>query len=316
MPIKTWNAGDVVNASDLNGNFALTGRFGGTGSDGPLSISSGTTTIDLAGQALVVKNYTSISITGTGALAFINPHANGSLIVLRSQGNVTITSSATRAIDLRNLGATGGSTVSGTTNQNGNDGNPGKCGMFLCDSGKKGVGSTAGNGGSTATFQGIPADSQYIWKYPFIWVGAGGGSGGVIGNGSGSSATSGKGGRAAGSMIIECGGALNFTGTIDASGEAGGNASAPSSPPNSGGGGGGSGGDVLIPYNSLTANSGTINVSAGAGGSGAGNWGSCGAGGGGANGNSAGNPGNNSIPDTGGAGATGTSLVFQNTTIS
>src|SRR6185436_3818576 len=84
------------------------GTFGGDGSDGALSIAAGTTSIDLAGAKTVVKNYTSIAITGTGALAFTNPHANGTTIILKSQGAVTISSSATRAIDLRSLGCTGG----------------------------------------------------------------------------------------------------------------------------------------------------------------------------------------------------------------
>ena len=90
------------------------GTFGGDGSDGALSISSGTTTIDLSSAAITIKNYTSISITGTGALAFSNPATTGSIVILKSQGNVTITSSATRAIDLRSLGIPGGGGVQRT----------------------------------------------------------------------------------------------------------------------------------------------------------------------------------------------------------
>src|ERR1035437_3459937 len=52
-------------------------KFGGTGADGALAISSGTTTIDCANAAKVIKNYSSISITGTGTLAFSNPNTNG-----------------------------------------------------------------------------------------------------------------------------------------------------------------------------------------------------------------------------------------------
>ena len=50
MARKIWNAGDQVTAVDLNGNF----KFGGTGSDGALSISSGTTTLS-AGSAAYLE---------------------------------------------------------------------------------------------------------------------------------------------------------------------------------------------------------------------------------------------------------------------
>ena len=115
------------------------GSFGGNGSDGLLKISSGTTTIDLANAAIVVKNYTHIEITGTAALAFSNPHANGTLIWLRSQGDVIITSSAAAAINGDSMGGAGGA--------GGNGGDPATNGT----DGTDGIGTTitvdAGNGG-------------------------------------------------------------------------------------------------------------------------------------------------------------------------
>ena len=42
-------------------------KYGGDGSDA-LSISSGTTTVDLGGARVYILNYSSISITGTGKL--------------------------------------------------------------------------------------------------------------------------------------------------------------------------------------------------------------------------------------------------------
>src|SRR4051794_9740770 len=109
MTRHVWAAGDQLNAADLNGNFF----FGGSGADGALSISSGTTTIACGGAAYVERNYSSISITGTGALAFSGLNtAAGTTAVLRSQGNATITSSATRAIDLRGAGGGPGSALS------------------------------------------------------------------------------------------------------------------------------------------------------------------------------------------------------------
>ncbi|MBI3887537.1 hypothetical protein HY310_00525, partial [Candidatus Microgenomates bacterium] len=80
-------------------------KFGGTGANGALVITSGTTTINLGGLAVFTKNYTSISITGTGKLAFSNPHTNGTIIILKSQGNVVLTSSDAAMIDASGMGA-------------------------------------------------------------------------------------------------------------------------------------------------------------------------------------------------------------------
>lgn len=186
-------AGDSGKVAKLGAEGTIHSTFirrGGTGADGALSTSSGTTTLSFASANILEKNYTSISITGTAAIAFSNPHANGSMCIMRSQGDVTITSSATRAIDLRLMGAAGGAGyVSGT---------------YVC----------------------------------------------------------GDGGRGAGAIWIDCGGALNFTGTIDATGQNGTNYSGASTAVR-GGGGAGAGGAVLITADIITANSGTINVTAG-----------------------------------------------------
>lgn len=278
----------------------------GNGSDGAFS---GTTAINLSSAALVVKQYTSVTLASTDTLTFTNPNSNGTAIVFLVQGDAVMTTSATRGVDLRSLGAPGGAAISGTSNATGNAGTVGKCGMFQANAGSPGSGSSAGNGGATPTFQGLPTDSQYLINDPFMWVGAGGGSGSVIGNGSGSSATSGAGGRAAGSFTMFVGGGLNITCVIDATGTAGGNASGSSSPPNAGGGGGGAGGRVRIYYKYLIANSATINITGGAGGSAFGNWGTQGGGGGGGNGKQGGTAGTSGIPGPGGAGADGDSIV-------
>jgi hypothetical protein len=286
----------------------------GDGSDGALS---GTTAVNLGSSAFVVKQYTSVTIASTDVLTFTNSHTNGTYIIFLVQGDGIITSSATRAIDLRLLGPAGGTAVSGTSNTNGNDGTQGKCGMFLTDSGKKGnaTGALAGNGGALPTFQGVPTDSIYLWDDPFAWIAAGGGSGAISGNGSGTSATSGKGGKAAGSFKMLCGGALNFTGTIDATGEAGGNGVKVTSPPDPAGGGGGGGGRVRLIAKYIIASSGTINVTGGAGGTGTGTWGTQYGGGGGGNGRSAGVNGSAAIPGNGGAGADGDYIVAKERTV-
>ncbi len=164
-----------------DGTWATVGgttKFGGTGADGALS---GTTVIDLGSAQVVVKNYTSISITGTQTITFTNPHANGTIVILKSQGNVTLTSSATPNIDLRGIGAIGATTRGGTS------------------------------------------------------------------------------GRGGGALYIECAGTLNFTGTINADGQAG-----TQSTNQNGANAGGGKGSVMILYETLTSASGTISVSNGA----------------------------------------------------
>src|SRR3990167_9608249 len=59
--------------------------FGGDGTDGELNVSSGTTDIALGGARVVTKNYSSISITGTGAITFSNPHAEGTTVIFKNQ---------------------------------------------------------------------------------------------------------------------------------------------------------------------------------------------------------------------------------------
>lgn len=211
-------------------------RFGGTGADGALTITSGTTTIDLGGAQHVIKNYTSISITGTGALAFSNPHASGTIIVLKSQGNVTITSSATPAIDTRGMGAT--TATDGSL-------------MFIKST--KGSGTTAG-------VQWSPIHNAAVMiatKSVFVGAGSGGGTGTPHSGGA-----NGAGGRGGGGLYIECAGALNGTGTINTSGSNGANGVSGEA----GGGGGGSAGLCVIIYGSLTANTLTITAIGGTGG--------------------------------------------------
>lgn len=304
----------------VNG-FALTtkGFFGGDGSDGALSITSGTTTIDLGNAATVTKNYTSISITSTGKLAFSNPHANGTTIILKSQGNVTITSTAT-CIDASALGAAGGTAVSisSNTSQNGNNGSTGVSdSWYITNYGAAGVPNDAGevSGGAIASFSALKVTAS-MGKYSNIIPGAGGGSGGVLRSGGSTTITSGAGGRGGGALIIECGGAWNFTTAsgISVAGAAGGNGTVngAAAGSNSAGGGGGGGGGIFIGlYKTLTANSGSVVVTAASGGSGA-QFGTDpdGGGGGGASVETAGS---NSSGGTGGAGGAGKSVIAQNT---
>lgn len=263
---------------------ATGGTFGGNGSDGALSVSSGTTTIDLGGASVLTKNYSSISITGSGALTFTNPHSKGTVITLKSKGNVVLTSSATPMIDCSGLGAAGGS--GGVPNTgSGNDGTAGVNNIQLetnfPDSGNLGVGGSGttdgtGGGASTANKYSFPGDSiatASIYGYLTQFSTGGGGGGGGAGDGDMTDGgAGGAGGRGGGCLIIECAGALNFT-TVNGLSVAGANGSAGSNGGaqgggGGGGGGGGAGGIGIVIYNTLTAASGTINVSGGNGGNG------------------------------------------------
>ncbi|MFA5050947.1 MAG: hypothetical protein WC499_02430 [Patescibacteria group bacterium] len=264
-------AGDDVIASDINENFDdlySQIKFGGNGADGALNVSSGTTNIDLGGLAYVIKNYTYISITGTGKVTFSNPNANGTIIVLKSQGDVTLTSSQAPMLDASGMGATGGATNTTGDGENGNTANY----IFGGDSsnGKLGTGGSRSGGGAgviytTKNIYGIT--QQHIYRKWGLWItaGSGGGSGGVdVGN-----AVGGAGGNGGGGLVIECAGAWNFTTAlgISVAGKNGADSTIGTGNSNgAGGGGGGAGGMCVILYNTLTANSGTINISGGNGG--------------------------------------------------
>lgn len=279
-------------------------NFGGTGADGALAITSGTTTIDLGGAKIFTKNYTSISITGSGQLAFSNPHPTGTLIVLKSQGDVTLTSSATPNIDASGMG--GNTRQPGVTGDN-----------YYTNPGVNGTSDGAAAGGaiptvSFANFSGSPT----AFKYRSL-IGAGGGSG-MATHTTGSGEVAGVGGRGGGGLVIECAGAWNFTTTagISVAGKNGTDGTGGAGTAASGGGGGG-GGSLIALYNTLTANSGTVTISGGVGGLNANlgslnnQWG--GSGGGGLTAGSNSTHSLSSGVKTGGDGGNGFSLVAQNT---
>ena len=281
--------------------------FAGDGSDGALSVASGTTNIDLGGEQFVVKQFTSISITGTGKVTFSNPHASGTIILIKSQGNCTLTSSQTPMLDFSGLGGAGGTggvgTQIGAGTNGGNAGTAGTNGTNIAD--------TLANHGGNSTSSNIVAavaGTQYINSNLYslntisflrginIACGSGGGGGQGANNQSAGVVTGGAGGRGGGAAIVQVGGAWNFTTTsgISVNGLAGSNGAASTSIETSagaGGGGGGSAGMFICLYNTLTSNSGTITALGGAGGAGGNATGT----GGGSGGNAA--------PGAGGAGA-------------
>lgn len=308
------DVGDVIMGDDATGSYAkwdnsegtfqvfadniaqrTVGTFGGDGSDGALSISSGTTTLDASGARVLVKNYTSISITGTASLTISNPHANGTILILKSEGNVTITSSGD-SIDMQGMGAQGGKTDSASGNE--------PTATYL-DSGDTAGGAGGGTSegsestaGSLTNTQPFLTTTDISLERRSLWVSCGGG-GGAGRDGEGSSTTThGDGGNGGGAVLIECAGALDFSGTINVSGDAGvAGSDGGSTNAGAGGGGGGGGGMAIILYNTLTTNSGTINTAGGAGAAASPNPGATGAGGGGGAGGASphGNGGNGGI---------------------
>lgn len=288
------SGGDKITADQYNNlrGDALSMFFGGDGSDGALSISSGTTTIDCENEAVVVKNYTSVSITGTGKLDFINPHANGTIVILRSQGDVTLTSSEAPMIDLSGMGSSVGNNGSWILDdddhfgKNGGVASGGAGGAILTlrefylteidrlarkaiylaagsaggdghNGGGSNFGHGGGGGGSHAGVGGTGASGSS--------GGTCAGGGGIRGQGVGLG-TAGDGGRGGGGLLIECGGSLNFTTAngISTAGEDGTDAVRESKA--AGGGGGGAGGMAVVLYNDLIDDSGTIDNSGGRGG--------------------------------------------------
>ena len=304
--------------STVNGTLLINGvqiastsfsKFGGTGADGALNLTTGTVqTYNLGGASVVVKNFSSLTIAGTSTINFSNANSNGTIVIWKVQGNATLTSATTTMIDLTTVGSAGG-TGGSASGGSGTCGSGGGGGASLYSNGNNGTTGTTncGTGGNSGNTYGawgfgsptngpqggltsastptagvslkLSTSSAKYYK-ALVLPGQGGGGGG--GNGSGSG---GNGGQGGGALYIEVNGCLNFTGTINANGLNGANSGNANN-----GGGGGAGGSVVILYNCLTANSGTINVSGGSGGGGG-----------------------SSQSTIAGAGATGGFIVTQNT---
>lgn len=296
------NPSTLTTNGKLPATFIPSVKFGGTGVDGALTVSSGTTTIDLSGAQVVTKNYTSIAITGTGKIAFSNPHANGTIIILKSQGDVTLTSSDTTMIDTSNCGGAGGA-----INTAGTDGYAATnyFSTLTAATGGKGAASGSGAGGNAMAFSAQYPSGTFIYRNLVVGTAAGGGGGQTYAGGAG-----GVGGQGGGCVIIECAGAWNFTtaNCIFVKGVVGANGNGSGTTAGTAGGGGGCGMFVAW-YNSLTANSGTILTTGAAGGTNPNiNQGSGGGGGGCIGGGAgAGSSGNN-----GGTGGSGYVSISEN----
>lgn len=250
-----------------------------------------TTTINCGGAKIIVKNYNSINVAGT--LAFSNPSTNGTIVILKSLGNVTISGT----INLKGMGAaaatngwgyfqgetyhgrngeTKGKTVPGgsqyltsskyynediynlygiviATGSGGGNGSDEKSDYF--PTGGSGAGSVYGAGGDAPDNADGAAGNGY---------GAGGAGGAASSDAGGRGYWFPLGGRGGGAILVKCRGDLDFTGTIDVSGEDGQDGYASNEA--SGAGGGAAGMAILVYNGSLVNNTGTINSAGGAGG--------------------------------------------------
>lgn len=303
--IATTSTNNAVVRSNASGKIdsSFLSTFGGTGADGALNVTSGTTTIALGSAAVVVKNYTSINVSLGATLNFSGAASGGTTVILKSQGNVTFAGTVDETgMGNQNPGA--GGTVPGGAGGNGGSGNN------ILDT-LTTHGGQAATGGLQYNFS-VFYHTQN-WKSLFLAPGSAGGGGGGGTNGTGSGAVGGAGGKGAGSLYVECGGTYNASGTITTAGTAGVNGTNQSGGGNGGGGGGGGGGaagDIYVIYSSLGTDTATYIVTGGAGGTGGSGSNLNGAsggvgGGGGANSDNAGGAGSSQSAGVGGNGATG-----------
>jgi len=274
--IKRWYT-PVVYRTDIATQTYVGNRikFGGTGTDGALTLTSGTTTLDLGSAAYFEKNYTSISITGTGKLAFSNPNTNGTIIVIKSQGAVTLTSSTSPCIDASGMGSAAGAAASGTVTAT--SASTARTSQMF-----NSIPANVSNAGGAAPISTITNVKALLLapgcggggggQYTGATDGAGGGGGAsIINNGTSGGASGGNtggtasaaGGRGGGALYIECAGTYtNTSATVSVAGVAGSN----SASNGSGAGGGGAGGTLYVLYNTLGSDTGTYTVTGGAGG--------------------------------------------------
>ncbi len=297
MSLKTWSAGDKVLASDLNASLifaALGGKFGDD-SDGAVDLSSGALNLNTTGKN--VYHYTDFSLTGTAQLT-IGSNLQGVPVFILVDGNLTITSSASPAVDANYMGGNAGA---GATSSNpGGTGTEspslteyqastgaGAGGSYTGGStgatylgGGGGGGAGVGNSGSNGAAGSGPniaaggqggrynSASSILSRIVREYMGSGGGGGGYTTSSHPAVTAAGaNGGKGGGGIVFIVKGNINITGALQAKGQNGSNAVVGGGY-YGGSGGGGGGGFIGIYYmGNVTANTSTFTVSGGSGGS-------------------------------------------------
>ena len=277
----SYGNGESLSADDLNDTLGLMidGRLYGDGSDGALSVPSGTTNLTLN----QTYNYTTISVTAGAILTTSDANGTGLPLILKCQGDCSIEGTLT----VLGKGAAGGlgdgetpvqyvttlgdqnvslpgtkgtdSPIYSTANGGGGGG------ASLLNDGANGAGTGPGTGGTAhcVIYRGLGS---------MVCIGGTGGGQGGAGTGTGGYQDGGGGGAGGGSIILFVGGDLTVgaSGTISAKGVDGGRGGHSSGFNTRGGagGGGGGGGNLYIYYKGTYTNSGTVSADGGTGGTG------------------------------------------------
>src|SRR5271168_4814857 len=231
--------------------------FVADGSSGSYSCTSGT--CDLGDE----RWYTSFNVSAGATV--VTTSENGPLII-RSPGTCTLAGTLSQSVNTANgggvanegdFGGAGGGGGGGTLAGRGGLLSVGPGGLPIVDFGPGGSANGGAGGNAQATSSG---ELRELLSGGAFWP-IGGATGG-LGGGNGAGTAGGQGGNGGGAVILVCN-TINFTGTIDVSGAAG----SPAPAPNTGAGGGGGGGYVIFSAVNFTANTGTIKVNGGLGGS-------------------------------------------------
>jgi hypothetical protein len=308
-------------AAQVAANYALTGLFG-TGADGAVTLSAGTTTLtrDLHATNLTINGTAVLNPAGFRVFVsgILDISAAGAGAISRVQGAPTNASgSSAGVLATQQTGSTVGSGSLGVSGQGGTTGagasgaGPNPAPYAGGNGGLASAGGAGTNSGGSAGASGYAIISRFNFNTPsqnllvaysatssvFCGGGAGGGAGGA-GGGDGTYTGGGSGAGGVGGGVIQLYAAVIYRGTnstaniIIAVGGSGSNGGNGNSSGNTGGGGagcGGGGGLVYIVVGALTGSQITnaINASGGAGGNG-GNGAGTGAGAAGASGGASG----------------------------
>jgi len=214
-------------------------EFGGDSSDGAID-SNGDIVLDVGGNDVCVKNYTSFKLNLADTLSVSNQGDNGVLLWIRVKGDVTISGT----IDLSKKGGKGGISASDSGN-----GTTGAGGISTSNQGYANGGGGGNKGPSTPD------------------LAAGGGGASLINNGQDAieSRKTAYGGIAPIKLFNKY--AVQISNILEISAGGGGGGGGWEYDDNEGTpGGGGGGGSVIVIANSIITNTGTINVAGGAGG--------------------------------------------------
>lgn len=255
--------------------------FGGTGADGDLNITSGTTTLDLDSKS--VYNYRSVTIATGAALTFSGGQNGTTTPVIKVQGNF-INHGHIYAVGKGLAGGTGGAGRDTWTVGSAASGTPGTDGMTYVEGTKP----EGGNAGTASVITSTTLDASlgdagalatknttYFTTVAMNGAGGGGGGGGTVGNTGTTAGDGGNGGAGGLGIYIEVAGNYENTGIINLNGDNGsngtnsaGNGSSSTDIGAGGGGGGGGAGSLFALYRGTIVNTGTTTVIGGTGGTG------------------------------------------------